>query len=114
MLSLHKVAGVPRGGTRADLAAVDANAFGRGRTILNHVDWRRVGAKLNLSARQLELVQHIFDGKRLQTIALDMGLSLGTVKTYSQRVHQKLGVSDRLELTLAVVSAHLQALRTAR
>ncbi len=37
-----------------------------------------------------------------------MQLGLGTVKTYSQRVYRKLDVTNRQELTLLVVSAHLQ------
>ncbi len=40
-------------------------------------------------------------------IAQKMNLSLGTVKTYSQRVHRKLQVSDQRELTLAIISAYL-------
>ncbi len=71
-------------------------------------DWQRVTEQLGFSARELEVVQHIFDGKKLVAIARDMGLSLGTVKTYSQRIHHKLQVSDQRELTVAVMSAHLQ------
>lgn len=79
-----------------------------GSEILSASDWQRVGGTLGLSPRELELVQHIFAGKKLQTIAQDMRLSLGTVKTYSQRIHQKLRVSDQRELTLAVFSAYLR------
>ncbi len=79
-----------------------------GSEILSTSDWQRVGSALGLSPRELELVQHIFAGKKLQTIAQDMRLSLGTVKTYSQRIHQKLRVSDQRELTVAVFSAYLR------
>jgi len=62
---------------------------------------------LSLSPRELELVQHIFSGKKMLAIAQEMELSLGTVKTYSQRVHQKLQVTDQRELTLAIITTYL-------
>lgn len=52
-------------------------------------------------------MQHIFAGKKLQTIAEDMHLSLGTIKTYSQRIHHKLQVTDQRELTVVVFGAYL-------
>jgi len=78
-----------------------------GRTILREGDWLRVGRRLSLSPRELELVQHIFEGKKLTTIAQDMALSLGTVNTYCQRIHRKLRVSNQRELTLVILCAHL-------
>lgn len=85
-----------------------------GESLLTLRDWQRVAAELALSPRQLELIRHIFDGKKLMTVALEMNLSLGTVKTYSQRIHRKLRVSDQRELTLAVIRTHLQLLSAAR
>ncbi len=81
------------------------------RALLDSVHWPSVGEYLGLSSRELELVQHILAGKKMSAIAADMGLALGTVKTYSQRIHRKLRVSDQRELTLAVVSAHLELAR---
>ena len=85
---------------------------GNGRELLSNEDWQRVAGRLGLSPRELQLVQLIFDGKKLATIARDMSLSLGTVKTYSQRVKRKLAVSDQRELALAVMGAHLDLMRT--
>ena len=82
-----------------------------GRALLDSVQWPCVGKYLGLSSRELELVQQILEGKKMFAIAADMGLALGTVKTYSQRIHRKLRVSDQRELTLAVVSAHLELIR---
>ena len=78
------------------------------RLTLNRQQWQRVNAQLGLSARELQLVQHIFEGKKLFAIAQDMKLSLGTVKTYNQRIHQKLGLSDQRELVLRVVGVYEQ------
>ncbi len=87
--------------------AATAGPGDNGRALLDSVQWPSVGEYLGLSSRELELVQHILAGKKMFAIATDMGLALGTVKTYSQRIHRKLRVSDQRELTLAVVGAHL-------
>ena len=78
------------------------------RALLDSIQWGCVGEHLGLSSRELELVQHTLAGKKMCAIAADMGLALGTVKTYSQRIHRKLNVADRCELVLAVVATHLQ------
>jgi DNA-binding NarL/FixJ family response regulator len=41
----------------------------------------------------------------MEGIAREMGLGLGTIKTYARRVYTKLGVSTQLELVLTVVAA---------
>lgn len=101
------------GDGRPPLAA-GVSGLARGRWLLSREQWQQTRESLGLSSRELELVQHIFDGKKLAVIARDLNLSLGTVKTYSQRIHQKLHVSDQRELALAVVSAHLQISDPAR
>ncbi len=80
--------------------------------LLANVDWQRVRGKLGLSLRELQVVQHILAGKKLSAIVREMQLGLGTVKTYSQLVYGKRDVTDRQELTLLVVSAHLQLANT--
>lgn len=72
------------------------------RLSLSHEEWQAVNEQLGLSERELQLVQQIFDGKKLYKVALDMKLSLATVKTYTQRVHRKLGLSDQRQLVLCV------------
>jgi DNA-binding NarL/FixJ family response regulator len=79
-----------------------------GRAILSETHWETIRQRLGLSGREMELVQHIFDGKKLLRIAQDMNLALGTVKTYNQRVHNKLRVSDQRELILTVLEDHLK------
>ena len=82
-----------------------------GLELLTCDEWQRVGAELRLSTRELELTQHIFLGKKLQAIAGDMKLSLGTVKTYCQRIYRKLRITDQRELILVVFETYL-SLRT--
>ena len=92
-------------GVHISRAPADARNDG---AFLGTVDWQRVRETLGLSLREFQVVQHIFAGKTLSDIAQEMQLGLGTVKTYSQRVYRKLDVSNRQQLTLLVVSAHLQ------
>jgi DNA-binding NarL/FixJ family response regulator len=80
-----------------------------GRALLTPDSWRVVGQALSLSPRQLQLVQQIFDGKTLDAIARELHLGLGTVKTYSQRIYQKLDVRDQRGLALVVFSAYLKS-----
>lgn len=76
--------------------------------LLDGIDWCRVGAQLGLSERELQVVQHVLEGKKMAGIAQEMNLAVGTVKTYSSRVRAKLGVSDQRELTLTVLDAALR------
>ncbi len=76
--------------------------------MLSASTWQRVREELGLSPRELELVQHVFDGKKLAAVASEMNLALGTVKTYTERIHRKLEVRDQRELALAVFRAYLR------
>jgi DNA-binding NarL/FixJ family response regulator len=82
------------------------------RLTLSNQQWQSVNGQLGLSARELQLVQHIFEGKKLSTIAQELKLSLGTVKTYNQRLHKKLGLSDQRELILQVAGVYEQLRQT--
>ena len=79
-----------------------------GSILLSQQDWRRIAKDLHLSARELQVVQEIFDGKKLSAIAQEMHLGIGTVKTYCQRIYHKLHVHDQRELALVVLARHLK------
>lgn len=51
----------------------------------------------NLSDRQLEVLMHVIDGKNNKTIAREVNLSLGTVKSHLSGAYYALGVSNRTE-----------------
>lgn len=51
-----------------------------------------------LSARELQVVQHLADGMTNRAIGERMGLSPHTIKNYVLRIFEKLGVSNRVEL----------------
>jgi len=80
------------------------------RRILERIDWQEVRAALGLSERELEVVREIVSGSKLERIASELELALGTVKTYAARVREKLGVHDHGELLLAVLGAGLAPL----
>lgn len=52
-------------------------------------------AAVSLSSRELEILTAVASGSSAPAIAARMHLSLSTVKTYLQRVYDKLGVNDR-------------------
>jgi DNA-binding NarL/FixJ family response regulator len=80
----------------------------RGSDLLSPDAWQLVRHAFKLSHRELEIVQLIFDGKKLAAIAQESRLALGTVKTYCQRLYRKVHVNDQRELALAVVAAYLE------
>jgi DNA-binding NarL/FixJ family response regulator len=61
-------------------------------TVVNEAD------SSELTARELEVVQHAAQGKTNKAIARELGLSTHTVKNYLFRSFAKLGVSNRVEL----------------
>lgn len=51
-----------------------------------------------LTARERQVFEHIVAGRRNKDIAVDMGVSLRTVKAYRAQVMDKLGVASAAEL----------------
>ncbi len=72
--------------------------------LLSEQEWTSVREKLGLSTQQAQMVKHLLQAKCDKEIAQSMGISVPTVRTYMSRVFQKLGVDDRVELVLHVVS----------
>ena len=58
-----------------------------------------------LSERERELSELLAQGLRNRAIAEELGLSEGTVKVYLNRIYEKLGISSRTELVLAITRA---------
>jgi len=53
-----------------------------------------------LTVRELEVVALIVKGMRYKEIAVSLGLSYDTVKTYVGRIRKKLGVSSKTEVAM--------------
>jgi DNA-binding CsgD family transcriptional regulator len=53
-----------------------------------------------LSPRQLEYVQHLRDGLSDKQIAQRMGITPGSARLYAHRIHEKLEVTNRVEVLM--------------
>jgi DNA-binding NarL/FixJ family response regulator len=53
-----------------------------------------------LSAREVEVLQALSKGYTYKQIASDLGISLGTVRTYIQRIYEKLHVHSHAEAVM--------------
>ncbi|MBX3023289.1 response regulator transcription factor [bacterium] len=60
-----------------------------------------------LTRREREIVRHVARGLRNAEVGGRLGVTEGTVKTHLNNVFQKLGVRDRVELTLYAVRTGL-------
>ncbi len=67
-----------------------------------------------LSAKELEVVRLLAQGKTNREVGLALMVSLSTVKTYVWRVMQKLGVSDRTQAALRAIELGLVTLETGK
>jgi DNA-binding NarL/FixJ family response regulator len=76
-------------------------------SVLARVDWSVVTRELSLSNQEIAVVKHVLAGEKMATIADDLCLSLGTVKTYCQRIYHKLQVSDHCGLAIVVLGCAL-------
>jgi two-component system nitrate/nitrite response regulator NarL len=63
--------------------------------------------RFGLSARELEVVKAVVAGYSNREIGEKLSLSVQTVKHHITNIFDKLGVSNRMELTLFAVSHHL-------
>jgi len=53
-----------------------------------------------LSAREVEVLQALSKGRTYKQIAAELGISLGTVRTYIQRIYEKLHVHSHAEAVM--------------
>jgi len=60
-----------------------------------------------LSERELSVVKELADGFSYEQISLRLELSMGTVRSYTQRAYRKLGVRTKSEATAAALRLRL-------
>ena len=80
----------------------------RGATAFSHQAWQEIRAGLKLSARELQIVQGIFDDKLEYSIATELGTSVNTIRTQLRRLRRKLNAADRVSLVLRVIEEFLR------
>ena len=69
--------------------------------------WFSLGMALRLSRRETQIVQGVFDDRKEETIACELGISPHTVNSYFQRLYAKLRVSSRPGLIVRVMAEYL-------
>jgi DNA-binding CsgD family transcriptional regulator len=69
--------------------------------------WLSLRESLQLSGRELEIIQLVFADEKDGNIAGNLGISRHTVDTYLRRLYAKLQVSSRPQLILKVVAVYL-------
>jgi ATP/maltotriose-dependent transcriptional regulator MalT len=70
--------------------------------------WDSLGELLQLSRREVQIIQLVFADEKEGNIAGSLGISRHTVDTYFRRLYAKLQVSSRPQLILRVVGAYLK------
>jgi DNA-binding CsgD family transcriptional regulator len=69
--------------------------------------WNSLRESLQLSRREVEIIQLVFADEKDGNIAGSLGISRHTVDTYLRRLYAKLQVSSRPQLILLIVAEYL-------
>lgn len=79
----------------------------RGRRIFSERHWRAIQRSLDLSKREYQILQEMFDDCSKDQIARALKLSPHTVHSYLARLYQKLGVRNRASALRRVFETYL-------
>jgi ATP/maltotriose-dependent transcriptional regulator MalT len=77
-----------------------------GRSILTEDEWLWMRDELGLSARELEVLQCIFDDQVEAGMALGLGISVHTIHSHMKRMYRKLDVCSRTAAILRVFAEY--------
>lgn len=86
---------------------VDSPPRPAGAAVFSAPAWKAIGRSLDLSSRESQIVRGLLDGRKESAIAAGLGISLRTVHTHFERLYQKLGVANHVELTLRLMAEFL-------
>jgi DNA-binding NarL/FixJ family response regulator len=62
---------------------------------------------VTLSPRYVDVLRLMADGRTNREIALELGLSIYTVKNYVERIYERLGARDRVQAVTIALRAGL-------
>ena len=79
-----------------------------GRSIFSDRQWLSLARSLQLSDRELEIIQCIFDDDTEAGMARDLGISAHTIHTHLERLYHKLGVNTRCAAVIRVFAEHFK------
>lgn len=77
------------------------------RSCLRDEDWAAIAVRLRLSKREVEILRGSENGLHVGQVALTLGISPHTVRTYRRRIFQKLGTCDMLQTLVVVFRAYV-------
>jgi DNA-binding NarL/FixJ family response regulator len=75
----------------------------RGALMLSDPAWLEIATALNVTKRELQVIQAVFDNLHESAIAHRLGISAHTTHTHLNRLFLKLNVTTRTELVLRIV-----------
>lgn len=67
------------------------------REIFNHLSPKKTETRVVLTDRQLQILQHLVDGKTYIQISAIMSISIETVRSHIKRMYKKLQVGNKTE-----------------
>ena len=71
--------------------------------IFTESEWLEIVNELSLPPRQAEVIKYLFLGHSDKQIAMELKISVPTVRTHLSRLFSRFDVQDRVELVLYVV-----------
>jgi DNA-binding CsgD family transcriptional regulator len=89
------------------MSAVASN----GKSIFSDIEWAEITEELSLSLREGQIIKCLFADKPDKKIAIDLKISIPTVRTHMARLFKKLGANDREDLLLHVFGRFRQNCR---
>ncbi len=87
--------------------SADDRSASPGRALLTPFEWDSTERTLNLSGREREIAEAVFDDRTESAIARDLGISPHTVHTHVERLYRKLAVASRTQLVLRMMASAL-------
>lgn len=75
----------------------------RGAALLSDHAWQEIATALDITKRELQIVQAVFDNQHEADIAKRFKLSPHTVHMHMNRLFKKLNITSRTELVLRIV-----------
>jgi DNA-binding CsgD family transcriptional regulator len=89
------------------MSAVASN----GRDVFSDIEWVEIIEGLSLSMREGQIIKSLFADKPDKKIAMDLKISIPTVRTHMARLFKKLQANDREDLLLHVFKRFRQNCR---
>ena len=86
---------------------IDKRVFASHGFPLSARSWCTIATGLQLSERELQVIQGVFDGRSEAAIAQRLHLSAHTIHSHLCRIYRKLDVTSRAALTLRVFAEYL-------